>query len=527
MQAETSVSRRLILSAFALTLAGLALFLAALSAGPPAEALKNHDCKVPQDSSGKHRSGDHDCKPDTPTPEPTETPTEAPTETPTPEPSPTPAPTRVPTNTPEPTPTPEEPEPSPTSTATATATPTATATATPLPTETPAPIAAFVAVATNTPEPSPTATSTPTATPTSTPLPPPTAAPPAPVAEVRAAVVTAPVNFLSEFPSMGELSTDIGVVGANFSLALTTVLLVLVATTIFNMTLKENDQAIAGYLSRVKPASGAGLAAPIAAISASPFQKLSRLPYLRSLSLLGATAVIYSALDPHFGFNDSSLVLILGLMAGLTLTTFLYEGGQVMFSSRVLGVSAAMRAYPVAVVIALLSVALSRVIELSPGVIFGFVAAAVLTGSGIGRREQGIIVFVPMLCLLAMSLIALALIGPLRDLAEGKTDVISILPETIAVAVFVGGAQSLLLSLIPVTFNDGQRVWTWNRIAWFALALPASFLFFHVIIHREGSFDTVTNGAGALAPLIAASIFLIVAAGMWVFFRLKRRPEGA
>jgi hypothetical protein len=105
--------------------------------------------------------------------------------------------------------------------------------------------------------------------------------------------------------------------------------------------------------------------------------------------------------------------------------------------------------------------------------------------------------------------------------------VLSILPETIAVAVFVGGAQSLLLSLIPLTFNDGQRVWTWNRIAWFALALPASFLFFHVIVHREGSFDTLTNGAGSLAPLIAALIFLAIAGGMWLFFQVKHPPASA
>ena len=509
MQPEPDRSRRFIWSAGALIAAGMALLLSAPLAGLPAEAGKNNGCHVPANASDKDRSGGHDCRPAEPEQEPSVVVEE-------PEPEATAAPEGVPT------------EEALAFVAEVTATPTLTPTASPTPTVAPPPTttppaAVVVAIApTETPTPSPTATQAPTATP----VPAPSPAPPR-IAEVQAAVITVPpLNFLAGFPAIGDLSTDIGVVGTNFSLALATVLLVLVAATLFNTTLKENGDVIGAYVGRLKFASTPSFALPLTAIAGPSFQKFSRLRHLRSIVLLGATAVIYSALDPHFGFNDSSLVLILGIMAGLTLTTFLYEGGQVMFSSRVFGLPAAMRAYPVAVVIAVASVALSRVIELSPGVIFGFVAAAVLTGSGIGRREQGIIVFVPMLGLLAVSFIALILIGPLRDMTAGKSGVLATLPETIAVAVFVGGAQSLLLSLIPLTFNDGQRVWTWNRIAWFALALPAGFLFFHVIVHREGSFDSVTDGAGALAPLIGAVVFLAVAAGLWLFFRIKQ-PAGA
>jgi hypothetical protein len=248
---------------------------------------------------------------------------------------------------------------------------------------------------------------------------------------------------------------------------------------------------------------------------------LASLRPLYPLLLLAGTALIYGALDPNFGFNDSSLVLLLALMAGLTLTTYLFDGFQVLFSKRAFGIQGAIKAYPVAIVIAAVSVCLSRLVDLNPGVIFGFVAAAALAEGGLGRRERGLTVFLSMLALLTASLIALALISPLRSWAEGQSGVWATLPETIAVAVFVGGAETVLLALIPLTFTEGEKVWAWNRPAWLFLALPATFLFFHVIVNRNGTFDSISDDGGAITPLLAAIAFLVIATSMWGFFHFR------
>jgi hypothetical protein len=353
---------------------------------------------------------------------------------------------------------------------------------------------------------------------------------PPPVSEVRAAVlsVAPPLNFLAEFPGLSDLSVDPGVLGANLTLALASLLIVLAAATIFNSTLKENAGWFTATASRL-PRPGLPFIAVTGALGAIP-GRLSRNSLVYPLSLLALTALIYSALDPHFGFNESSLVLLLALMVALTLTTFLAEGGKVLFSTRALGVPAAIRAYPVAILIAAASVGLSRLVELNPGVIFGFVAAAALAPGGIGRREEGIVSFVPMLGLLTISLVALALVSPLRAITEGGSDVWATLPETIAVAVFVGGAESVLLAMIPLTFNDGQRVLSWSPLAWAAVTVPATFLFFHAIINRDGTFNSLSDNAGALVPLALAVSFLCIAAGTWLFFRVRARtaaPQGA
>jgi len=346
-----------------------------------------------------------------------------------------------------------------------------------------------------------------------------------PVAEVQGVVSEPPpLNFLASFPSLEELSTDPGVVGTNISLALGSLLAVLAAATIFNATLKENAAWFSETAARL-PRPGLPFVTLTGTLGAMP-GRLSQLSLVYPLVLLAITALIYSALDPHFGFNDTSLVLVLALMAGLTLTTFLYEGGQVVFFKRAFGMPAAIRAYPVAILIAAVSVGLSRVIDLNPGVIFGFVAAAALTQGSIGRREHGMIVFLSMVALLVVSLIALVLISPLRTLADNHPGVWATLPETVAVTVFVGGAQSVLLALIPLTFTDGQKVWAWDPRAWLALALPATFLLFHVIVNRDGAFSSLQDNAGAAIPLIAALVFLVITILMWLFFRFRARTAG-
>jgi hypothetical protein len=372
---------------------------------------------------------------------------------------------------------------------------------------TPTQTATAVPTATNTPRP-------PTPTPTQTPF--------AAVAGVRSE--PPPQNFLQTFPSVSDLSSNAKVVGTNLSMALMALLLILVATTVFNATLKENAAVIGGAVTRVV----APMAGLVSVLNFDKKQTFPAMAWIKPIGLLGATAVIYSGLDPHFGFNNSSLVLLVSLMAGLAMTTFLYEGGQVLLSSRGFGLQAVLRVYPLAILIAAVSVAFSRIVSLHPGVVFGFVASAALLQRGpISSRHQGLIVYLPMLGLLLVSLVALALVGPLRHWTEGSTSVWASMPETVAVAVFVGGAESVLFSMIPLTFNDGEKVWTWNRLAWLSLALPASFLFFHVVINRSSDFADISKDSSAIALLAGAAGLLVLAGALWLYFRIKYGSESA
>jgi hypothetical protein len=479
---------------------------------------------------------------ETPTDVPTETPTDVPTETPTD--VPTPTPTEVPTETPTdvPTETPTE-VPAATSTSTPvgdevlaatevpTSVPTAVPTVVPTPAETPVPeptesAPAFTEevlgeVETATPGATPAATSPATNTPTPTPTPSPT-----PTQEVAAARVDLgpPETFLTQVPGFGELSTSLAVIGTNLFLALLALLILLMATTMFNATLKENAEDFEAALGRI------AVVPQVATISGA-FGWLTRpetgsnawLSRLKPAVIVLLTAGIYAALDPDFGLNNQTLVLVTALIAGIAGVTFLYEGGQVLWSTRRYETPAAMRIYPVAILIAVACVALTKVTDLHPGIIFGFVtAAAIFPRTALSKREEGLLIIVPLTMLMLVSLAAFLLIDPLREFSESNPGVWATLPETIAVALFVGGAESALLILIPFRFNDGEKVWAWNKALWFAFAIPATFAFFHVLVNDE-DLGGLTGNARTLKLLAVCIAVLGIAVMTWAYFWWKNR----
>ena len=319
-------------------------------------------------------------------------------------------------------------------------------------------------------------------------------------------------------PGLLDLSTDPRVIATNMLLALIALVCLLMATTMFNSTVKENSSAF--DLPRLALPAVATLRAPVL-----PEGIAHLAVFIRPLALLAATAAIYAVLDPNFGWNNETVVVFAGLLGGLALTTFLFEGGQVLVSSRRFGIPAHMRLFPLALLIAVISVALTRITDFHPGVIFGFISSAIVLASGEDRRREGLIVWVPLACLLAMSVLALALVTPLRDWSAGRSDIWSKVPETIAVAVFVGGAQGVLLSLIPLSFHDGEKVWKWSKYAWFALALPASFLFFHTLVNTDESYEDLSSDTNALTMLAICGGFLAASSVFWLFFRLRSNSE--
>jgi hypothetical protein len=181
---------------------------------------------------------------------------------------------------------------------------------------------------------------------------------------------------------------------------------------------------------------------------------------------------------------------------------------------------AEMRLFPLALLIAALSVLLSRVTEFHPGVIFGFVGSTVITASGSSHREEGLTVWIPLFGLLLVSIVAMALITPLRGWSSSD-DVWTTIPETVAIAVFVGGGQSVLLSLLPFRFNDGHKIWQWSRIAWIAVALPAAFIFFHALINPDSDYGDLAAQTKIVLMIAICAGLLAFAVALWVYFNLR------
>jgi hypothetical protein len=243
---------------------------------------------------------------------------------------------------------------------------------------------------------------------------------------------------------------------------------------------------------------------------------------LGPLTITLIAGAIYGFSEPGFGINEKSLVLFLGLVLTIGILTYWYDGGQVIMARR-FGVPAAIRLFPVGVVIAIVAVILNRVEGFNPGIIFGFVAAAVIMADrDLGEDEEGQIIFWPALSLMALAAVAFILVHPFRDLASDHPgSVFAALPEMVAVGVFSGAIQGIFFQLIPMRFMDGHKVWSWNKAAWLALAGFTGFLFWHILLNKErASFDALGEALPLTAIILMSSVFLITLA-VWLYFRLK------
>ncbi len=435
-------------------------------------------------------------------------PTAAPTPTPAPAATPTPAPTAAPTI--------------------ATAAPTQPAAT--------VPAAAGAAQATAplsspTPSPSPSQSPSPAHTPSSTPSPTPTQ-PPASATAVAAIVATASppppptpgIQVIEALKAPDEISTDPAVVATNIALAGVTVW-VLFSSVMLNQVLQNNRDEIDRRTAR--------LAAPIKRLGRGLSNATQARPggswaaSARSAALvLGFTGLVYSVLDPGFGLNRATLTLFVSVVLGIGVVTYVYSGLEAAMTRRLAGAPAAVRPYPAAIGIAVVSVVISRVLDFRPGVMYGFIAScALLAPAEPDRRTAGRIAASPTTVILALSVVAWLLVQPLRSWYGSSGSWLAEVLEAAAVVIFVGGIESLFISMLPIAGMDGAKIFGWSKVAWGTFAILAAFLAWHVLLGRDQAYFSGLRKAQDVTVLALFVVYTALTLGIWAYFRF-RRPAG-
>lgn len=334
---------------------------------------------------------------------------------------------------------------------------------------------------------------------------------------------------MRDFPAFNQLSASPGVLLTNAALSLVALMLILLACTVFNSTLEENGSELAAVLGRVVAPFGLSLGWLRGADDDG--DGVRPLSLWRLALILLAVASIYAGLDPDFGWNAATAALIVSLTVGVGLLTIVYEGAQVLFGARA-GARSSLQLQPLGIVIAALSVVITRVTDVHPGIVLGVIAGAAVGSHD--ARLQGRIVTAAMLGILAVSMGSLLLVGPFQSLSTDHPEVWwAVIPETVAVTLFVGGIEGLLFSLLPLKFMEGRRVWDWSRPVWFVLALGVSFLFFHVVLNRTDAYTSVVEETGVQTLLLICVASVAVSSVFWLACRLwlpgepEPEPEAA
>jgi hypothetical protein len=320
----------------------------------------------------------------------------------------------------------------------------------------------------------------------------------------------------------GDVSTDARVIGTNIVLAIVLLCVLLAASALFNDTIDQNRDELQRRLDwLLTPLRAIGAAINWVAGAIRIPERMQRV--LAPLGIVLLTGVVYSFNEPP-SFDERGLLLFLSLVISIGALTYIFEGGMALMSRNRFHVPAGVKVFPLAVVIAVCFVALSRLVNFEAPIMFGFVAVATaLAASRLSAQQEAVTAAVPMTALLVVALLAWALLGPLRDAAADSDSWLASLPSESAAMIFAGGIEGVLFAMVPVQFSDGYPIWQRLRWLWLAVAGVAAFVFSWVLLNPAArEFDALIEGR-VLTAIGLVGAYALGVALIWAYCYLRSR----
>ncbi|MGZ8501391.1 MAG: FGLLP motif-containing membrane protein [Candidatus Limnocylindrales bacterium] len=327
-------------------------------------------------------------------------------------------------------------------------------------------------------------------------------------------------------PGPEALSTDLDVLGTNLILTVVVLLTFGLTSSLFNSTIKSNREQIdlwtAAGARRLWPVFGLASALSRGASRASNSPLIGR--PLQVVIVLGLTGLVYGFLSPDFALDARSAVLFAAIVLGIGFVTYLSEGGGAFVAKRRHKAPASVRLYIAAVAIAIVCVAVSRLMDFQPGILYGFVASNLILSSVVlSRRQSAQVVLVPTLALLTASLLAWLVLLVLRPAAETSGAWWLSLVEVVVVTIFVAGLEGVFYAMIPITFMDGATVLEWSKVGWALMFGTATFLFWHLLLNQNDAYLDALRQTRVVAALGLVLLYGLVTLGTWLFFKAWNR----
>jgi len=316
------------------------------------------------------------------------------------------------------------------------------------------------------------------------------------------------------------------VVLTNLWLTLLILFLFGLTSEIFNSTMDANRVTVHGWWSRLLHGPLALFAAlNLSGRSIGALSGRGRIwSIARVILVLSLIGLVYGFLSPDFGLNPQSAILILSLVIGCGFLTFFSEGSTTRLARRRYHASASVELYGTAILVAILAVVVSRLVDFSPGLVYGFIASAVIVApAALAKRDDATLVLIPAFGVLVVSVLAFLLLGPVREAARGG-EPLPALAESVLAMIMVGGLEGLFITLIPLTFMDGAIVKDWSRVGWAITFGIVTFLWWQLLLNRTSSYLNAFQQTNVQVVLFTLVVFMLTTGGLWSYFRYLHHP---
>ena len=326
-----------------------------------------------------------------------------------------------------------------------------------------------------------------------------------------------PHTFAGSVVALSELNTEPVALGGSLLLALLLLLIVGFIGELFNNTVENNYDEIAGWFRK----------GPLGAIRRG-LDRIHFDPPGRPgvLLFIALTALVSSFVDPGFGLDLRSVAVFLGFLVGLIVVLASFKLPPILARRRKTGELGQLRPLPWTLLIAALFVLVSRLGNLQPGYLYGIVLGAIFM-SDVSDKDEGRETFYGAAWTLVAALLAWVALTWLRGLGLPEDGFGATLLETAFAATLVAGLEAAAFALMPLRFLPGYALYRWNRPVWALLWGAGLFAFVHVLIGPTSGYVSELSPHAFMAALGVFATFGALSIATWLYFRLRTKPEAA
>lgn len=245
---------------------------------------------------------------------------------------------------------------------------------------------------------------------------------------------------------------------------------------------------------------------------------LERTPLFGGIAITIAAAYIFGFADPGFGFDITSLRVVLACAIALFIVGYLAStlaGGIIHRRWRL---DTVMELKPLGLVLAIVGVVLSRLIEFTPGFLIGLLLGIALAGrTTSAERAKATLVQAAVVFLIAV----LGWVGYSVLVATTTPDsFLTALAFDTTVAVTTEGLTALFIGLLPFKFLDGAVLFAHSKVMWAASFAVAAAAF--VLIVVPAAWGELNGSLWVWLSVLGG--FAVVAIGLYVYFRFFAKP---
>ncbi len=297
------------------------------------------------------------------------------------------------------------------------------------------------------------------------------------------------------------------------SAAIAAIVLILLAfpSQLFNATLQEHYEEVRRWFHLTRPLSEV----------VKDVNQRALFPIF-----LVAGGLLFALITPDFGFNRSTLALVLGLAIAVAVVTLGFAAPTFFYYLHHYKDRGQVLVMPGSVLVAAVCVLVSRVLRFEPGYLYGLLAIFVFHHESDAKTE-GKLAAVSALLVIVLAIVTWVARIPLTGLTQKSPSFLALVAEAALGGAFVIGVESVLVGLLPMRFLDGARIKGWNTWAWLALFLFGIFTAVQVLIQPGTGYVGHTTVAGRFTVLSLYLAFCAVSVGFWAYFRYRKPPAGS